>query len=357
VLLIANYALDRQQSMLRSAGLFRSGLVSAGINVAMISPRPLFGRFSRSAQVRKWLGYIDKYVLFPFSLISKARRYEVVHIVDHSNALYCFFLGRRKVIVTCNDLLAIRSGFGEFPENPTSLTGRFLQKWILAGLKRAGLIVAISEATLADVRRIVGISPDRCRRIYLPLGERFADALRGPRSRSESNAYILHVGGDVWYKNRRGVLLVHELLRNRMGDAAPRLVMVGPGIDQAGTRVEFVQDVSDHQMVDLYRNAAVLLFPSIAEGFGWPVVEAMACGCPVITTGKPPLTEAGGEAAIYISNPEDTHAIVEKLDWLLNLSPVARSALITKGFTQARRFLETSTIDQYLALYAESRVR
>jgi glycosyltransferase involved in cell wall biosynthesis len=345
--LIANYALDRQQSMLRAAGLFRSGLEGAGIKVAMISPRPLFGQLSRQVNVRKWLGYIDKFVLFPFLLVLRARRHDVVHIVDHSNAMYCFWLGRRKIIVTCNDLLAIRSAFGEFPQNPTGLTGRFLQKWILAGLKRARLIVAISEATLADVRRIVGIPPDRCRRVYLPLGELFADALRGPESKSASGAYILHVGGDVWYKNRRTVLRVYELLRNRIGDAAPRLVMVGPEIDQAGVGVEFFQDLSDCQMVDLYRNAAALLFPSIAEGFGWPVVEAMACGCPVLTTGKPPLTEAGGDAAIYLSDPEDADAAVKRLCWLLNLSPDERCALKEKGFAQARKFLEASTIDQY----------
>jgi hypothetical protein len=94
----------------------------------------------------------------------------LVHILDHSNAVYCFFLRSIKVVVTCNDLLAVRSALGEIPEHRTWFTGRLLQKWILAGLRYADRIACISEATKLDVLRISGKPEEAVSKIGLSAG-------------------------------------------------------------------------------------------------------------------------------------------------------------------------------------------
>src|SRR5262249_61146245 len=101
--------------------------------------------------------------------------------------------------------------------------------------------------------------------------------------------YLLHVGGDTWYKNRLGVLLIYSAIRNRLGCDSPDLVMVGPPLRTVTEGVHFLSVVTDAELAELYRNAALLLFPSFYEGFGWPIVESQACGCPACITGLPPL--------------------------------------------------------------------
>src|ERR1700751_4251065 len=105
VLVIANYALDEQQSMTRVANLLESGLLSAGFDVQVVRPPEFFGRIlPKRGVISKWLAYLDKFLLFPFLLVLRARSCELVHIIDHSNALYRSWLGSRKTVVNCNDL-------------------------------------------------------------------------------------------------------------------------------------------------------------------------------------------------------------------------------------------------------------
>src|SRR5207244_12955066 len=98
---IVNYRPDGQQSMARVADLLENGLRSSGIEVQVVQPEPLFGPLARSIPgFAKWLAYLDKYLLFPFTLMRRARGCALAHIVDHSNAIYLFWLRSTKVIVT-----------------------------------------------------------------------------------------------------------------------------------------------------------------------------------------------------------------------------------------------------------------
>ena len=155
VLLVSNYAPDRQESMLRFAAALAEGLRAAGVEVEVARAEPFFGRLKAGATgLGKWLGYLDKFLLFPRRLCRLAATADLVHICDHSNAVYVRYIANRPHLVTCNDMLAIRSARGEFPQNPTGWTGRILQRWILAGLRRARKLTCISEATRDDVLRL-----------------------------------------------------------------------------------------------------------------------------------------------------------------------------------------------------------
>jgi glycosyltransferase involved in cell wall biosynthesis len=377
--LVANYQLDTQRSMLRLADLLESGLRSNGIDVSVIRPEAFFGLFAqRWFTLHKWLCYLDKFILFPFRLLIHARRSLLVHIVDHSNAVYCLWLNRTKSVVTCNDLLAVRSARGELSEHETGFAGKLLQEMILAGLRRATHLACISEATRKDVLRLSGRSKSDVSCIYvglepifgLALSENFSAAgaegvhsdsagaaSSPPESRAElrysdRGGYLLHVGGDAWYKNRPGVLDIYLEIRKRLGSSCPDLVMVGPSLKTATEGVHFCPCVTDEELAGLYRKAALLLFPSFYEGFGWPVVEAQACGCPAVITGAPPLTEAGGNAAAWIADPRDIGAAADQVIKILGEDRTAREERIFTGYQHARKFSLDRMIARYLELYA-----
>src|SRR5947208_11705205 len=157
ILLIGNYPLERQQSMERFAMMMLDGLTAAGIQAEVIRPQPFFGRFRFAGRViGKWLAYLDKFVLFRRALARKLReRPALVHICDHSNAMYSKAVRELPVVVTCHDLLAVRGALGEATDCPASAPGRILQRWIVRGLESAAAVACVSRATLRDAERLV----------------------------------------------------------------------------------------------------------------------------------------------------------------------------------------------------------
>src|ERR1700761_9372503 len=160
VLLVSNYELDAQQSMLRYAEWLRGSLEERGHEMEIISPAVVVGGLvSKRNPLSKWLGYIDKFVLFPRRLRSKATRFDLVHVCDHSNSPYLKSAGSTPHIITVHDLLAIRSALGDFPQNPTRRTGRWLQRWILNGLGQASHLISVSGKTREDLQGLLRTDP------------------------------------------------------------------------------------------------------------------------------------------------------------------------------------------------------
>ena len=386
VLLIGNYPHDAQESMQRFASMMLSGLESAGIAAELIVPQPYFGRFKRSGTgLGKWLGYIDKFLLFPIFLRKKlstlnAQRptLPIVHICDHSNAFYTRYLQDVPHVVTCHDLLAVRSARGEVPENPTRWSGRRLQEMVVKGLARARQVVCDSEATQRDVHRLIPLAKDRVSVIavgfnypYSPMPEPEARtrieplihcskelSTTTPNPASQRPGFILHVGGNQWYKNRLGVLRIyaHAVATN---PAAPDLVIAGKpftaemeayvAANRLQERVRSVEGCSNENLRALYSLAALLLFPSLAEGFGWPVIEAQACGCPVLCSSIEPFPEVTrGTARMH--DPADEPGFATELLRLL-AQPDARKALTTQGLTNTRRFAPANMVANYVKCY------
>src|SRR5207247_8469140 len=137
ILLVGNYPPDRQHSMLRYAEWLSSMLTARGIQADLLQPSVQLGRLVRpSHPLHKWLGYIDKFLIFPFVLSSNVGRYDIVHICDHSNAPYRLFTRNTPISITCHDLIAVRSMLGEFGQQRPRWRGRLLQRWILSSLAK-----------------------------------------------------------------------------------------------------------------------------------------------------------------------------------------------------------------------------
>ena len=371
ILLIGNYLLDGQESMLRFADSLKQGLEAAGHRVELLQPPAALGRLAAHPSLKKWLGYVDKYLIFPGILRRAKRGADVIHICDHSNAMYGRWLRGKPWIITCNDLLAVRSALGEFPENPTRRTGRLLQKWILSSLRQAPHIACISAATQADVLRLTGLSQERTSIVHMDLN--FPFARREPTEWQPvlaklfksagigaSQPYIFHVGGNQWYKNRLGVVAIFSALVRVEAFASFKLVLAGKALPpelalfvsehQLGLKVISLENVTGPELEALYHGAECLLFPSLAEGFGWPVIEAQACGCPVVTSDRPPLTEIGGEGAAY-AMPTSIDQVTNVLSLVLQESLEAQKHRRDRGLRNATRFASGHMIEMYMRLY------
>jgi glycosyltransferase involved in cell wall biosynthesis len=363
ILLIGNYLNDRQESMQRFAAFMVQGITEAGHEVRLLRPRSVGGQLWTSAEgVGKWLGYGDKFALFPLVLRRAVKNADVVHVCDHSSAIYTRYLQSVPHVVTCHDLLGIRSALGEVPQNPTRWTGRKLQRLILNGLTRAQHIACVSDATRRDLLRLAEISQMRVSRVYnslhypySPMATYEANLRLRKLSVDPSQPFILHVGGNQWYKNRVGVLRIFSALLKVSKGCALKLVMVGERWNKEmrnfvtenrmSDRAMELTGVANEDLRALYSTATMMLFPSLYEGFGWPIVEAQACGCPVVTSSNSPMDEVGGDAAIYIDPkvPESAAAILKQA--LERVSCMRQPSILN-----AARFC-SGMIDGYLSLY------
>lgn len=323
VLLVSNYVPDRQYSMQRYAALMQQGLSSHGVEVKVIRPPVVAGALQhRLPWFRKQLGFIDKFVLFPLMLRFAALRFaresgSLVHLVDQGNGVYLQLLGGVRHLVTCHDLIAMKAGTGA--ASAARLSGSigrrsFYQRMNRASMTRSGWIACISQATRDECIRVLETEPDMAQVIYNPLDPFFLE-FGGPRPERLPERYLLHVGNSAWYKNRPGLLRIYSELR-RLGCRFP-LVLMGSrlapeekwwlGKLNLEPHVVSVVQPDDVTVRAAYAHAEALVFPSLEEGFGWPVLEAQAQGCLVFASSRAPLTEAGGRTSVYI-DPEDPPA-------------------------------------------------
>lgn len=361
ILLIGNYIPDAQQSMQRYAAILQHGFNNAGHDARLIRPSVKVGTLKRSG---KWLGYIDKLVLFPREHAKALEWADVIHICDHSNALYMKYIEDRPHVVTCHDMLAVRSAMGEFPENRTGWSGRCLQRMILDGLSRARNIVCVSEATRADLVRLLPVGNRQVTCIYnglnypyTPMPREEADNRLTRFGLAPTQRFILHVGGNQWYKNRFGVLKIFFLLLKRAGCGDLLLVMAGKPwtremrqfarANQIERSAVELTGVAEEDLRALYSRAEVLLFPSLAEGFGWPVAEAQSCGCPVVASNRAPMTEVGGSAAVYV-DPLDYESAAAAVAGAIG----SRSVVHETSRSNASRFSSAVMIESWLSLYS-----
>ncbi len=370
ILLIANYVPDAQQSMQRFAALLATGLTEAGHEVRTVRPSIVAGKLARGESAAKWLGYIDKLGLFPRVLHKAVDWAQIVHVCDHSNSVYVKYLERRPHVVTCHDLLAVRSAKGEIPRQQTRWSGRRLQSMILSGLERSRHIACVSDATREDLLRIVpgaGRAGKQVSRIcnglnhpYSPMDSAEAEVRLKNLGLTSEQPFLLHIGGNQWYKNRLGVLRIFARLKESAEGGRFVLVMAGKPwtaemreyvrIQKLDSAVVELLDVTNEDLRALYSSAELMLFPSLAEGFGWPIIEAQACGCPVVTSNIAPMNEVAGDAAIYI-DPADPQSASIEIASAMRQGSFLHTRLREAGLRNAARFSTAAMIHGYLDLY------
>ncbi|HKO35681.1 MAG TPA: glycosyltransferase family 1 protein [Pyrinomonadaceae bacterium] len=240
--------------------------------------------------------------------------FDLFHVVDHSYSQLVHGLPPARSIVSCHDLDAFRCLIEPAVE-PRPLLFRKMMERVLSGLQKAERVTCDSAAIRDELLAHKLVEPDRIRVIPLgvhptcsPEADAIADAEAAELVRANSNAIdLLHVGSTIRRKRIDVLLKVFANVRREIPTA--RLLRVGGAftdeqlhlVDRLALKNSIVvlPRVSREVLAAIYRHAALVLQPSDAEGFGLPVIEAMACGTPVVASDLPVLREVGGEAAAY----------------------------------------------------------
>ncbi len=249
---------------------------------------------------------------------------DILHLLDHSDSFLLRFLQQKprpSIVVTVHDLFPLWDGLGQ--ERIWMERMRRRLRW----MRQADLILAVSEFTARDVEDRMEIPRERIR--VLPQGVDPSDFSGGKCSvppalkHLAGERFILNVGSNI---NRKNLNILPEIL-GLLGENHLEIKLVRSGeyltdpqkqqfeeMGVGGRLIELGQ-VDQSQQVWLYRNALACLVPSTLEGFGLPVLEAMAAGCPVVCSSSSSLPEAGGEAALYFNpqKPEEAAAHLGKI--------------------------------------------
>ena len=234
--------------------------------------------------------------------------------------------------------------------------------------------ISVSSKTQSDLHSFLGRTPRESTIVHNGLNYPFKpvlaqtarDTLEKVGLQVPQDGFLMHIGGNQWYKNRRGVLEIY-LAYARMQVQPIPLWMIGQSptselIEFCATmqvgEIKFVTNLNSEEVQATYSLAQALIFPSLAEGFGWPIVEAMACGCLVLTTAEEPMLEVGGSAAFYLNafvdsgssqRWADDSAVV--LSRLLAMPQAEKERIRMLGFRHAQRFSTSDVLDKYEATY------
>lgn len=367
--------------MPKFAALLSDGMKEHGHTVSSWSPRPYFIRFFGFKKLRKWMGYIDQYIVFPLIVKNRLRNIEedtLFVFSDQALGPWVPLVAKYPHVIHCHDFLAQRSALNEIPENPSSWTGKQYQAYIRRGYQKGKNFISVSEKTKIDLHRFLATRPDMSLVVYNGLNQSFkpGDSIIIRKTLGEQlglklcDGYLLHVGGNLWYKNRQGVLEIYNAFRLRY-DADLPLLMVGsepsPELVEAANNSQFKSDIrwltnmNDESVKMAYAGASAFLFPSLAEGFGWPIAEAMSSGCPVVTTNEAPMTEVAGNAGFLIARRPIENDLAKSwavesagvVNSILQLSAEEHQRVVNEGIKNARRFNTQQSLNNIEAIYLD----
>ena len=319
ILLLRHYPPVECYSMESFSLKIANGLRSRGYSVDEFICPVVFGRkILKSKLVTKWLGYIDQFLIFPPLLWLRALLLpagSLCVLSDQALGPWLPWLAGRPHVIHCHDLLALEASLGKQRFHHISTSGRMYQNWIYGGFRRGRYFISVSAATKNILEQYLTQEPELSVVLHNPLPpslhvlpENEAELQVGsvlPELNGKS--FLFHIGRN-WYKNRLGVLSIWEQLHKMQ--FPQHLVLVGQPDEEMQhwlskrknlkAWLHILDAPSDQLVISLYNLASVLVFPSHAEGFGWPIVEALACGCPVVTTNRPPMSEIGGDVVTKI---------------------------------------------------------
>lgn len=358
-----------------------SGLQERGHTVRQLTAPIFFGCIlPRKNSLAKWLGYIDQFIIFPPYLWFVVRF--VFHdfltvLSDQALGPWLLALHGKPNLVHCHDFLALEAAQGLQSHHHLSVSGKIYQSFIQNGFQRGRCFISVSRATRISLERQLKGPPLLSTVVYNPLSPRFSPLSQDESYRlvasalplDPSTGFIFHIGRN-WYKNRAGLLAIWEQLFH-LGIQLP-LVLVG-ALDLSLQdwlshrsfllpHIHILEHPDNNLVLALYSSASCLLFPSHCEGFGWPILEALACGCPVVTTNRAPMTEVGGDSVSYIPpSPGSSHSIHEwarhsalLVSHVLYRSTSEKLRAREYGFSHVLRFDFSSWLDHLEHYYRQS---
>jgi glycosyltransferase involved in cell wall biosynthesis len=369
--LICDFVEENWPSMDLVAGMLLERLQAehaSSLEVARICPplRPRFGRLpviGGAPALHNADRLLNRFVDYSRFLKPQIPNFDLFHLIDHSYSQLIHDLPPGRAVVTCHDLDTFRCVL-EPERDPRPRWFRAMSERILSGFRKAAHVVAVSAATRDEILRL-GLHPaDRitvisngvhpsCSPLPDPAADAQLESLLPANSRDD--LWLLNVGSSMPRKRLDLLLRVFSEVRKRVPHV--RLLRIGEALTpeqrqlarqlQVDSALLELGSVSRDVLAAAYRRADLLVHTADAEGFGLPLIEAMACGCSVIASDLPVLREVGGTAAGYcaVGDIEGwTNAVAEAVE-----SPGDPAA----GFANARRFSWSENAAQTARVYQE----
>jgi glycosyltransferase involved in cell wall biosynthesis len=292
----------------------------------------------------------------------------IVHFAQIMGCALMLYKPLRPAVATVHDL-----GVLVCPEDEVLFdrVGRAVLNVQLEGLKRMNAWIAVSRTTAQDLIERLGVPANRVHTVYhhidpalfRPTQDAYLALPDGMRFKTDRyQAYLLYVGSELPRKNLVALLRGLKLLKQR--GYALRLIKVGRS-GGVRWREMFLRQVHEQGLCDdvllleqvdeailplIYNAADLFVTTSLMEGFGYPVLEAMACGTPVIASRIGSLPEIAGDAAIWIDDPRDPRLVADRIAQGVD-APESRSALRQNGLTRAGKFTAEQAISETLKVY------
>jgi glycosyltransferase involved in cell wall biosynthesis len=351
-----------------SMDVYAEGLISGlqavrpDWEIIELAPDPI-DRKSRASWVRV-KKYYERFWNFP-RCVSKQKA-DIVHIIDAAEAHIVYWLKKKsqRTVVTCHDLINYF-----YPDNRVASVQLPIvshQMWLHAirGMKQADGVVAVSTATAKDTFEIlkierdrIAVVPDAVESIFQPLPEEQTRSFRQQYGLDPQTFCLLNVGSDHRRKNLLNVFQSLAIAR-QMGVQLAFLKVGSPFTQEQNELIQSLQledavrylgKPDRSTLVQLYNAADVLVAPSLFEGFGMTLLEAMACGTPVITSNVSSMPEVIGDSGIAI-DPNSPNAIADAITQLYR-DPEFYTNLAKKGLARAKSFTWQNTAEQIAQIY------
>lgn len=348
-----------------SMDIYANGLI-AGLKIVRpdwkimaIAPVPL-SRSSRSWQTRLHK-YYERFWKFPRTVHQQTT--DIVHIIDHSDGHIAYTSKNQPTVITCHDLINYF-----YPQN---LQGSVQIPWIsnalwrrsIHGMKQANHIITVSQQTAHDVTQILDIPPAKITVVpnatsgFHPLFPLEREVLRQQHKLSPHTTCLLNVGSNHPRKNITTILQVIQHLKTKQipiqfwkvgADFTPEQQAWIQAHDLQSS-VTYLGKPDQPTLMQLYNAADMLLAPSIHEGFGITLLEAMACGTPIITANTSAMPEVVGDAGVLI-DPLNVEAIAAAI-LHLRQDNTYRQTLIQKGLERVKAFTWEAVAEAIAQVY------
>ena len=325
---------------------------------------------SQEAQPSHWTNgiykYYERFWRFPASL--KALNADIFHIIDHSDGYLSTWLGRTKRpnVITCHDLInlikpATFKGRARFP-----LISMAVWRWGVERMRQADHVIAVSSHTKRDTveqlnipAQDITVIPNAVHKCFRRLSSEEIQAVRHQHGLAADTLCLLNVGSNNARKNISTILATVAELKTqglpihfwKIGadfNVEQKRFIQSTGLN---SYVAYLGQPDENTLIQIYNAADCLMAPSLYEGFGLTILEAMACGTPVITANVSAMPEVAGDAAILV-DPLNIGEIVQAVRYLYT-HPDDYQVLAHKGLDRARRFTWENTAEQVARVYEQ----
>lgn len=276
----------------------------------------------------------------------KKQQFDVFHPTFY-NPYFLSYIGSKPWVITIHDMMPEL-----FPQyfNQDDMQIVFKRKY----LNKASAIIAVSENTKKDIVNILGIPENKITVIY--HGGPIVETIKDPPIFHKP--YFLYVGNRIGYKNFHQTLVDFSFFHSDYKN----VLLVCTGNDFNQSEREMIAQLAlannviyykadDKQMKNLYTNAIAFVYPSLYEGFGMPILEAFAYGCPVLLNQKSCFPEIAGNAGIYFDSIEGHSNLPKYLGYIYNIDNMERSKIVNNGYKRLKNFSWKKSAKQLARVY------